>query len=86
MELRLQLYDFWLSGLTAALTYILFEDFDLSNCIIYVVKLVFNIPKSRDVTIMKLQAVSGLNRVKNETTSWFQFQTTENEATSCFQL
>ena len=35
---------------------------------------------------MKLQVVSGLKRVKNETTSWFQFQTIENEATSCFQL
>ena len=35
---------------------------------------------------MKLQVVSGLKRAKNETTSWFQFQTTENEATSCFQL
>ena len=35
---------------------------------------------------MKVQVVSGLKRVRNETTSWFQFQTTENEATSCFQL
>ena len=35
---------------------------------------------------MKLQVVSGLKRVKNETTSWFQFQTTEYEPTSCFQL
>ena len=35
---------------------------------------------------MKLQLVFGLKRVKNETTSWFQFQTIEHEATSCFQL
>ena len=35
---------------------------------------------------MKLQVVSGLKRVKNETTSLFQFQATENEATSNFQF
>ena len=40
----------------------------------------FNLP------IMKLRVVYGLKRVKNETKSWFQFQTTENECTSCFQL
>ena len=40
----------------------------------------FNLP------IMKLQVVYGLKRVKNETTSWFHFETTEDEATSCFQL
>ena len=35
---------------------------------------------------MKLQVVSRLKRVKNQTTSWFQYQTTENAAISCFQL
>ena len=35
---------------------------------------------------MKLNIVSVHKRVKNETTSWFQFQTTENEATSCFKI
>ena len=35
---------------------------------------------------MKLQVVSGLKRAKNETTSWLQFHTTENDATSSFQL
>ena len=33
---------------------------------------------------MKLQIVSRLRRVKNETTSRLQYETTENEATSFF--